>query len=66
MQLKLGPEEIFEKSNVEEVATQSVVFGDWVSKEDTFVVRSFIDTSVIEEVCEIVVEKIHELLHVEL
>lgn len=65
MQVKLGPEECFEKSNVEEVAIQSIVFGDWVSKEDAFVIGPFVDTLIVEEVREILVEKAHELLHVE-
>lgn len=65
MQLKLGIEYCFEKGNVEEVAAQSIVFGDWVSKEDTFVIGRFIDTLIVEEVCEIVIEKSHEFLNVE-
>lgn len=65
MQLKLWPEECFEKRNVEQVATQSVVFGNWVSKEDAFIIGFFIDALVVEEVWEIVAEKAHELLHVE-
>ena len=65
MQLKLGLEYCFEKGNVEQVAAQSIVSGDWVSKEDTFVIGRFVDTLIIEEVWKIVIEKSHELLHVE-
>ena len=65
MQLKERPKECLEKGNVEEVTTQTIMLGDWVSKDDTFIVGRCINPLVVEQMRKVVIEKLHKLLHIE-
>lgn len=64
VQLETRAEELFQHGNVEKIAGDGVVLGYRVSELDAVVVVGPIDSLIIEEVGEILVQEIHQPLHV--
>lgn len=59
MQLKMWPKEILQEAYVEEIPTNAVMLSDWVPELHLIVIRRSINSLVVKEMREIIVQEIH-------
>lgn len=64
MQLELGIEEVLQEFDVEQVPADGVVLRDGIAELDGVIVHRRVDSSVVEEVGQIIVQEIHQVLEV--